>query len=181
MPICGLCVSHYPRQIRVRVFFSTLFRLPLKRICSVRRYIGYLREDTLLTSVQRRLSAIKTHGFSVTSVEPHHKDGGVFVRFNYTASDEEGTLAAIEADVKQSIAERGGIQTWTGLRGGNAWLVKGKPWKEVRLLCIILTNIHAQLALKDMSVFPSPIVKVAFEGADVNQEKLYSLIRVSTC
>ncbi|KAH9952207.1 RNA12 protein-domain-containing protein [Amylocystis lapponica] len=125
----------------------------------LRHYLRYLREETLLAEIQHVLSTVKTHDFHVLSLEPHVKDGGVFVQFRYSADDQTPALDAIMQDLKGKTAEQGGMPSWLGLSRGNVWLVKGKPWHE------------------DMRRFASPILKVAFEGPDVHEESLYELLR----
>ncbi|KAI0928247.1 hypothetical protein AcW1_005551 [Taiwanofungus camphoratus] len=124
-----------------------------------RHYIGYFREETLLTRLHSLLSNVKTSEFNVLSLEPHLKDGGVFIRFQYSAGESENALQAILKDVRVEVAQHGGVPSWSGLSRGDAWLVKGKPWRE------------------DMNRFASPILKVAFDGPDVQEESLYSLLR----
>ena len=66
------------------------------------------------------------------------KDGGAFVKFKYTepAKVEDGVVPletpSLEAEIKKRLHEIGGVQTWVGNKGGDVWLVRGKPWKEVR-------------------------------------------------
>lgn len=74
-------------------------------------------------------------------MEPHPKDGGVFVKFKYKASGaEEPALNVIEESLRQEARMNGGIATWLGPRTPNVWLVKGSPWTEVSLLipCIVI-------------------------------------------
>lgn len=80
------------------------------------------------------LNSVKAHGFQLKSVEPHHKDGGVFVKFGYDpGASEEETLNKILEDLRENVAKNGGMPSWTGLpqAQGDVWLVKGKPWREV--------------------------------------------------
>ncbi|EGO21697.1 hypothetical protein SERLADRAFT_362954 [Serpula lacrymans var. lacrymans S7.9] len=126
---------------------------------SIRHYIGIFREETLLERLEALLSSVKTHDFQVLFLEPHAKDGGVFVHFNYNASDPENALVSIENDLKQEALKHGGIPSWTGLGRGNIWLVKGRPWRE------------------DMNRYASTVVKLAFEGPDIQEESLYDILR----
>ncbi|KAK0502922.1 RNA12 protein-domain-containing protein [Armillaria luteobubalina] len=139
------------------VFVDSVFPIQLSRF-DIRRYIGFLREEGLVQSLRDRLSSVNAHGFRITSLEPHPKDGGVFVRFAYKA-DSENALERIEQELKRNIQDHGGLPSWLGPSTGNVWVVKGIPWNE------------------DMYHFASPIVKVAFEGPDVHQETLYKLLR----
>lgn len=98
---------------------------------SIRHYIGIFREETLLAELESRLSSVKTHGFRVLSFQPYQKDGGVFVKFAYNASDKESALKDIEGDLRAEVDEQS-TPSWAGLGRGNVWLVKGQPWLEVR-------------------------------------------------
>lgn len=101
---------------------------------SLRHYIGVLREETLLERLHKILDSVKAQDFHVVSLEPHPKDGGVFVKFQYRNQDgSDAALNAILQELKESTAKHGGIPSWIGLPTGSAWLVKGKPWKEVGL------------------------------------------------
>lgn len=125
----------------------------------VRRYIGYFREEVLLDRLRSVLADVKVHNFKVLNLEPHSKDGGVFVRFRYNAGSDDAALSEVVHSLRQHTAEHGGVPSWAGLSGGNVWLVKGKPWRE------------------DMNRYASPILRVAFEGPDVPEESLYDLLR----
>ncbi|OCH95302.1 hypothetical protein OBBRIDRAFT_878653 [Obba rivulosa] len=125
----------------------------------IRYHLGSLREETLLERLQIILSSVKTHDFRVVSLEPHAKDGGVFVKFQYSAGEPQSALDTIIRDLRATATHHGGTPSWSGLLGGNIWLVKGRPWRE------------------DMSRYASPIIKVAFEGPDVKDEILYELLR----
>jgi hypothetical protein len=87
----------------------------------------------LLDKLRSRLESVHTRGFRVLSLEPRHKDGGVFVRFQYLEDDSNHALDDILTQTRHVISEYNGFPSWMGGRqGGNAWLVKGTPWKEVR-------------------------------------------------
>lgn len=80
------------------------------------------------------LKSVKTHSFELVELEPHIKDGGVFVRFKYSAGEPGEALETIEKSVREEAEKRGGIPSWTGLASrGDVWLVKGTPWREVRV------------------------------------------------
>jgi hypothetical protein len=102
---------------------------------SFRYYVGLGREESLLAAVKARLSNLKAHDFEILSLEPHHKDGGVFVKFCYSSAstgDQASALATIEKDLRNNAQEYGGFPSWTGLTRGDIWLVKGRPWREVK-------------------------------------------------
>ncbi|EIW85363.1 hypothetical protein CONPUDRAFT_135128 [Coniophora puteana RWD-64-598 SS2] len=140
------------------LFVDSVFPIRLGAF-DLRHYIGLIREESLLSMLETRLSQVKAHGFRVQSLEPYHKDGGVFVRFTYTSADSELALQTIKSDITQHITQHEGLPTWTGFGKGNVWLVRGRPWTE------------------DMNRFPSNVLKVDFEGPDVQQEDLYDIFR----
>ncbi|KAI0807276.1 exonuclease [Fomes fomentarius] len=125
----------------------------------LRSYIGYAREDTLIGRLRSLLSKVNVHNFRIDALEPHIKDGGVFVRFKYNASEPESALQTIVQNLRESVHSHGGVPSWCGLPSGEVWLVKGTPWRE------------------DMHRYPSPILKVAFDGPDVSDESLYRFLR----
>ncbi|KAJ4464625.1 exonuclease [Lentinula edodes] len=142
------------------VFVDSVFPVLLGKF-DLRRYFVAPQKDTLLTNLQKKLSNVKTHDLRILSVDPHPKDGGVFVKFKYKASGaEEPALNVIEESLRQEARMNGGIATWLGPRTPNVWLVKGSPWTE---------DIIGRSA--------SGILKVSFEGPDVPEETLYRLFR----
>ncbi|KAM5539125.1 hypothetical protein V8D89_007348 [Ganoderma adspersum] len=124
-----------------------------------RVYIGYAREPTLLDHLRDLLSKVNTHDFEVLSLEPHSKDGGVFVKFRYNPAGKEDAQQVILESLRKYVHSKGGVPSWLGLPSGEVWLVKGTPWRE------------------DMNRFVSGIVKVSFEGPDLSDESLYRLLR----
>ena len=84
------------------------------------------------------LESIKAHDFQIVSIEPQLKDGGVFIKFSYSAGDPESALDTIMTDLRRTVDEEGGVPSWTGVNTGNVWLVKGKPWREVYSPCLFL-------------------------------------------
>jgi hypothetical protein len=147
--------------------------------------VGLLRSDTLVTRLEHILTSVHAHDFTVLDLEPHPKDGGVFVRFQYTAPGDDAetarvaALKRIEEALDKQCAKQGGVPSWTGFGQGKMWLVRGKPWKEVRHeLASFSCCTYNFFFLQDLNRYPSPIVKVAFEGPDVNEESLYELLRV---
>lgn len=100
---------------------------------SLRHYVGLLREGSLLNNLRSSLELVHAHGFHVLSLEPRHKDGGVFVHFQYLKDDSNRALDDILIQTRHFFAENNGPPSWMGSRyAGNAWLVKGNPWREVR-------------------------------------------------
>ena len=65
------------------------------------------------------------------------KDGGAFVKFKYMEpanvqdSDEPLETPSFEGEIRKQVHDLGGVETWTGNKGGDIWLVRGKPWREV--------------------------------------------------
>ncbi|KDQ13211.1 hypothetical protein BOTBODRAFT_188730 [Botryobasidium botryosum FD-172 SS1] len=159
----------------MRGFSSTLFSRfaeDFGTIVSFRHYIAALEEDELLERLERSLGGGQgipnVYGFKVLKLEPRPKDGGVFVHFQYNEpptavapalNTNSDVLRNVESFLRDEVEKQGGISTWLGLEHGRLWLVKGKPWKE------------------DLFRFPSPLIKVEFEGPDVHQEQLYEILR----
>ncbi|KXN90467.1 Mitochondrial escape protein 2 [Leucoagaricus sp. SymC.cos] len=139
------------------LFIDSVFPVQLGR-WDIRHYIGLVRSSTLLNDLHDRLNRLTTHNFHVLSVEPQTKDGGVFVKFSYTPSPSE-SLDSLEQAVRDQLHGEGSLPSWTGLSNGSAWLVRGTPWRE------------------DLNRFPSPVLKVTFEGPDIHEQKLYQLLR----
>ncbi|KAG6833499.1 hypothetical protein H0H87_006071 [Tephrocybe sp. NHM501043] len=141
------------------LFVDSVFPIQIAR-WDFRHFIGLLREESLLDALKCRLEYVRAHGFKIVSLEPHKKDGGVFVRFAYTASDSEVALKTIEHELSEVTTTHGGVPSWLGLSKGKVWMVRGTPWRE------------------DMYRYASPIIKVAFDGPDVQEQTLYHLFRV---
>ncbi|KAG2149305.1 RNA12 protein-domain-containing protein [Suillus clintonianus] len=140
------------------LFIDSVFPIRLG-IWDLRHYIGILREESLLERLRERLETVKTHEFHVHELQPYLKDGGVFVRFTYTARDHQNALEMLQTDLQLEATKHGGLPSWSGLNYCNIWLVKGEPF------------------LEDMYRYPSGIVHVSFQGPDVPEEALYSLFR----
>lgn len=95
-----------------------------------------LREDHLTEAIRSKLSTSRVPNFSLVSLEPQLKEGGLFVRYRYQDFDDEGTAAnAIEEQLRASLANRGGIPSWANLDRSEVWAVKGIPWREVWTFC----------------------------------------------
>ncbi|KZT74225.1 hypothetical protein DAEQUDRAFT_761656 [Daedalea quercina L-15889] len=124
----------------------------------IRRYVSYFRKETLLDQLHSLLANVKDDGFKIVAIEPHEKDGGVFVRFSYVTSTEDAQKDILHR-LREVTAQHGGVPSWLSVLRGDMWLVKGKPWRE------------------DMNRFPSPILRVSFEGPDLPEEALYDLLR----
>ncbi|KAI0362726.1 exonuclease [Trametes cingulata] len=140
------------------LWIDSVFPVRLGR-WDLRSYIGYAREESLLQRLRSLLSTVKTHDFQIVSLEPHSKDGGVFVKFTYSAKQKDAALDSILQSLRQSVHSRGGVPSWAGLPSGEVWLVKGTPWRE------------------DLHRYAMPILKVSFDGPDVPEETLYGLLR----
>lgn len=154
--------------------FPTSFR---RYLYSFRQYFGVLRQENVFGQLHSLLESIKAHDFQVLSIEPQFKDGGVFVKFSYSAGDPEPALDTIMTELRGAVDKEGGVPSWTGINTGNVWLVKGKPWREV---CSFLLDCYcAIIETQDLNRYASPIVKIAFDGPDIKEENLYQLLRVS--
>ncbi|KAI0670636.1 RNA12 protein-domain-containing protein [Trametes maxima] len=140
------------------LWIDSVFPVRLGR-WDLRAYAGYAREETLLQRLRSLLSKVKTHDFQVVAVEPHNKDGGVFVKFAFNAKDRDSALQSILDSLRECVHSHGGVPSWWGISTGEVWLVRGKPWRE------------------DLNRYASGIVKITFDGPDVPEEALYDLLR----
>ena len=100
---------------------------------SLRYCYGQLRQEHLLNSLSELLSGVHSHGFKPISIEPHVKDGGAFVLFEYNPSESEDTLSNIQSDLRDHVQSHGGVPSSAGLRRGTIWVVQGQPWREAQL------------------------------------------------
>ncbi|KAF9475682.1 hypothetical protein BDN70DRAFT_883451 [Pholiota conissans] len=146
------------------LYVDSVFPVQLGR-WDVRHYIGILREERLLNDLQSHLEKLSSVcDFKPLELEPLRKDGGVFVRFSYTnipeaVSDGADPFSALQKALNEEAQKYGALPTWLGVGTGSLWVVKGLPWKE------------------DMNRFASPILKVAFDGPDIQEQSLYELCR----
>ena len=138
MAICQFDISCATRPLGVR-HLSLFVRLALNRIsASFRHYIGILRQENLLGTLQSRLEQLSSvYNFKPLELEPLRKDGGVFVRFSYTPSLSESLadggdpLKALQNVLNEEANKHGGLPTWMGVGSSEIWIVRGSPWKEV--------------------------------------------------
>ncbi|KAI0306739.1 RNA12 protein-domain-containing protein [Multifurca ochricompacta] len=140
------------------LFIDSVFPVKLA-IWDIRFYYGKIRQEYLIDSLRDIISAVQTHGFKPISIEPHVKDGGVFVLFEYIPSQSEDVLPIIQSDLRNYVRSRGGVPSSAGIRRGDIWVVHGQPWRE------------------DMNRFASPLLRVVFDGADPHEESLYHTFR----
>jgi len=79
------------------------------------------------------LSTSGVPNFTLVSLEPQMKEGGLFVRYKYQDSGDDGTaVQTIEEQLRASLSDQGGIPSWANLGRSEIWAVKGIPWREVR-------------------------------------------------
>jgi hypothetical protein len=129
-----LCISNTACSMGVRIYY-VLICYVLNHLISLRHYIGIFRQEDLLTALQSRLDHLSCIcDFHPIEFQPQRKDGGVFVRFSYTAEDEQPSK--MQNSLREELAKHGALPSWLGLGRGTIWLVKGTPWKEV------LTNTY---------------------------------------
>ncbi|KAI0340659.1 hypothetical protein BDW22DRAFT_1360083 [Trametopsis cervina] len=148
-----------PQESEGWLYVSSVFPVRIG-LLDLRFIVGLLRQDTLLSRLSTVLGSVPAQGFRVVSLEPQMKDGGVFVKFRY--DDPNGSDASVNAilqSIREAASKHGGIPSWAGISTGSAWVVKGVPWRE------------------DMNHYASPLLKVSFDGPDLSDEKLYSLLR----
>ncbi|KAJ7210678.1 RNA12 protein-domain-containing protein [Mycena haematopus] len=125
----------------------------------IRWHFARFRDKSTLEALRLRLANIKAHAFTVVSLEPYHKDGGVLCTFEFTANDENAALKTIKAELKKETEKPGGLPSWVEGGRTQCWLVEGKPWIE------------------DMRRYPSTFLRVTFNGPDILEDELYELFR----
>lgn len=112
----------------LRNFLGAAWLIPY----SIRYWIGIIRQDHLTEVIRSMLSTSGVPNFSLISLEPHLKEGGLFVRYRYQDFDGGETAAnVIEEHLRTSLADQGGIPSWANLDRSDVWAVKGNPWREV--------------------------------------------------
>ncbi|KAJ6466338.1 RNA12 protein-domain-containing protein [Mycena sanguinolenta] len=125
----------------------------------VRWHWARRRDKPILEALKLRLANVKAHGFNVVSLEPYHKDGGVWCTFEFTAVDEDAALKTIKAELKKEAEKHGGLPSWDKGSGAQCWLVEGKPWVE------------------DMQRWASNLLRVTFDGPYIHDDRLYEILR----
>lgn len=90
---------------------------------------------------------------------PRPKDGGAFLRFEYDHN--EISLEEILNRTKEHLKKKVERPWFNPLKRMDAFLVRGRPWVE------------------DLHRFPSKRLRVEFEGPDLTQETLYSVLSAS--
>lgn len=128
----------------------------------VRNWIYQSQASRTTAKIKELFSKTDLYDFKVLGVESTPKDGGVFVNFGFTPPpnvNPKEAIKEIEAKLRKDINSKGGIDAWHGLGKADFHRVKGRPWNE------------------DLSIFPTNILKIEFEGPDVHQELLYDIIR----
>ncbi|CAA7267988.1 unnamed protein product [Cyclocybe aegerita] len=157
----------YSTQANTReawLYVDSVFPVQIAR-WDLRHYIGIFRQEHLLDVLRTRLEHLSSvHNFKPLELQPQRKDGGVFVRFSYTPSEDADVndarqLSVLENALREEASARGALPTWLGIGSGDIWLVRGSPWKE------------------DMNRFASTIVKFTFDGPDIQEQSLYELCR----
>ena len=109
--------------------------------CSPRQFVGVVRQETVVDELSAVLGGVKAHGFQVVNLEPQLKDGGIFVKFKYSAGDPDAAIDTILQELRSTAEKHGGMPSWWGGNSGGVWFVKGKPWKEVSITSLFPTHI----------------------------------------
>ena len=135
-----LRISNTDCSMGVRIYYLLICFDLSHPMISLRHYIGILRQEHLLTSLQSRFDHLSSvYSFHPIEFQPQRKDGGVFVRFSYTPKDDQPSK--IENSLREELAKNGALPSWLGFGRGTIWLVKGTPWKEVvTYITIVLTQ-----------------------------------------
>ncbi len=146
------------------LYFDSVFPIRLGW-WDIRGYIASAEQGGLLERIRSSLpeDAHIGHGFKVLSVQERKKDGGAFLCFAYNKTDRSGdgdVLGQIEQTIKGQL-RKGAESSWLVLfNKPSVHVVRGKPWRE------------------DMHRFPATTLKVEIKGGDVNEERIWELLRV---
>lgn len=73
------------------------------------------------------------YNFKPLELYPQRKDGGVLVRFSYSPPDGDH-WSTLQTVLSEEINKHGPLPTWLGVGSGKLWVVRGTPWREVRVL-----------------------------------------------
>ncbi|KAF4578617.1 mitochondrial escape protein 2 [Pleurotus pulmonarius] len=174
------------------LFVDSVFPVQLG-VWDVRSFMFRLRQDTLLAELKAKLSRVQAHKFTILELEPHLKDGGVFVHFKYALPDSgEEDLTSTEdsedphpIDSTSSTTSRSGDQTpqerrvlheLERLLNEEADNAGGLPsWNGIWRGNVWL--VQGSPWREDMNRFAFSMLRVTFEGPDVPEQTLYQLFR----
>jgi hypothetical protein len=155
----------------------TTFCTTHKQQTSLRYLAGAFRQEQVLARIRELISQTNTHGFTPIALEPHIREGAVFVRFRYNHSDTDDVLSDIESALNKRVAANGGVPSANIFAKGSIWVVRGKPWREVRITSA-RQILYTLIIVQDMNRFPTAILRVAFDGPDLTEESVYEAFRV---
>ncbi|EJD53233.1 exonuclease [Auricularia subglabra TFB-10046 SS5] len=141
---------------KATLFVSSVYPLRLGWLDLRYSFARMARED-LEGNLRSVLNEASAHRFAVKRLSSSPKFGGIFVDVEYQPA--ENTASDIRQAVEAEAAQRGGIKTWIGIDQAHVWVVKGEPWQE------------------DLRRFVTQVLRVEFEGPDVHEEDLYTLMR----
>ncbi|KAJ3286085.1 mitochondrial escape protein 2 [Borealophlyctis nickersoniae] len=111
--------------------------------------------DAARAANARLIPAKFTHPFTYVGAQPSWKEGGLFVHFKYEGGNPQEAVDTIIHHINEE-----GLRSWTNLKKVKAFLVQGTPWVD---------DMIGRL--------PSDILKVEFEGPDLDVETLYREFR----
>ncbi|KAK8439258.1 mitochondrial escape protein 2 [Candidozyma auris] len=165
-------VIDYKKQHEVLIFFDNIYprwlaKLEYKSFIQPFRWLQKRLGDEALTERLVSMVADGDHPLPketcVTQVAPLIRDGGVFVKFVVPPNSTPKELTQrLENNIKRNRQKRSNpIKDLYGFwkPPPRAYQVKGTPWIE------------------DLSRFPSPKLKVKFQGDPLTEEELYLLFR----
>ncbi|OUM51589.1 hypothetical protein BVG19_g697 [[Candida] boidinii] len=109
-----------------------------------------------LCKAPKRETEDDTLPLQITKFTPIRRDGGAFVRFRVP---EETDIAEFNSKIIARVNGKKKTGIFSLLFDPRCYVVKGTPWIE------------------DLRRYPSPNIKILFEGPDLTQENLYTLFR----
>lgn len=158
------------RRKSAYLYFDNVFPLRIG-IWDLRYLWCEAEKELLFERLKSLVPADSAYDVRVEEALERSKDGGAFVRFSFASPSEpyvedpptedeaQKAIRTIEREVKAAVHERGYKPWFNWGAEGRAFLVKGKPW------------------LEDMHRFPNNLLKVEFDGPEINQEQLFGLFR----
>ncbi|KAJ2080923.1 mitochondrial escape protein 2 [Coemansia sp. RSA 988] len=154
--------SGYMARYKAGLFIDNVFPLKLS-IFDIRPYLMLRNQEAMQKKVACLLPEKLPYGATVSSIEPHRRDGGSIVYFKFLAAQEHEAAAETAQKVVDAVSTHlasGKGRRWYDFAPVRALAIQGIPFTEdiVRLL-------------------PSKRVKIEFHGPVLGVEEIYKELR----
>lgn len=142
------------------VYFDHLYP-PIARFHSIQALIDFLFNCNRKSTLDRviKYGVPKDLKITVKNFVPRKRDGGAFLSFKVKDNVEDLTVEEAEKAIFEKTSKSAHRTWFTPLYPMRVFEVKGVPWIE------------------DLRRFTTNKIKVVFEGDDLNQETLYTMLR----